>query len=231
MTALTTKQIYDLNHFREAPAQAELGTRLDALEQASGATPLIPTVAGTVEASKLVLLGTNKNIDTIAIPVSGLKIGAGAGTAVTASAAELNVNTGVTAGAVTASKTVVAGSAKNLDTLSIALPGFGVAGVEVALTAHSGGTQAAALALSSTKAAHVVATVAAGGDSVKLPVSDGTGKIHLVNNSGANSMQLFGTGTDTINGVAAATGIAVAAGKSVLVCDIWTGAWVSVTGA
>lgn len=47
-------------------------------------------VAGTVTASKAVVVGANKEIDTLAIADGGLKLGAGAGTAVTATAAELN---------------------------------------------------------------------------------------------------------------------------------------------
>jgi hypothetical protein len=231
MTALTTKQIYDLDHMREAAAQATLGTRLDALEQASGATPLIPTVAGTVEASKLVLLGTNKNIDTIALPVSGLKIGAGAGTSVSATAAELNVNAGVTAGTTTASKTVVAGAAKNLDTLSVALPRFGTAGIEAALTAHAGGTQAAALPLSASKSVHLIATCATAADSVILPAATGTGAIHIVHNDGVASCQLYAALTETIDNIASATGVAVAAGKTSMVVDAWGGSWISLKGA
>jgi len=46
--------------------------------------------AGTVAASKAVVVGTNKNINTIVIADGGLKLGSGAGTAVTATAAELN---------------------------------------------------------------------------------------------------------------------------------------------
>ena len=63
-------------------------------------------VAGTSTASKAAVLGANKNLDILALPVSGLKIGAGAGTAVTASAAELNKLTG--SGATVASGTQVA---------------------------------------------------------------------------------------------------------------------------
>ena len=48
------------------------------------------TAAGTVEASKAVVVGTNKNVDTLAIADGGLCLGAGAGTAVTANAAQLN---------------------------------------------------------------------------------------------------------------------------------------------
>lgn len=46
--------------------------------------------AGTASASKAAVLGANKNLDTLVIADGGLKLGAGAGTAVTATAAELN---------------------------------------------------------------------------------------------------------------------------------------------
>ena len=48
-------------------------------------------VAGTVTASKAVVVGANKNLDTLAIADGGLKLGSGAGTAVTSTAAELNL--------------------------------------------------------------------------------------------------------------------------------------------
>lgn len=49
-------------------------------------------VAGTVSASKAIVVGANKNIDTLAIADGGLKLGSGAGTAVGATAAEINLN-------------------------------------------------------------------------------------------------------------------------------------------
>ena len=52
--------------------------------------------AGTAEASKSLVLGTNKNIDTLVIADGGLKLGSGAGTAVTSTAAELNILDGAT---------------------------------------------------------------------------------------------------------------------------------------
>lgn len=64
------------------------------------------SIAGTAVANKALVLGANKNVDTLAIAASGLKIGPGAGTAVTATAAELNKLAG--AGAVVASGTQVA---------------------------------------------------------------------------------------------------------------------------
>lgn len=70
----------------------------------AGVTP------GTSAASKAAVLGANKNLDVLALPVGGLAIGAGAGTPLTPTAAEINVLAGATAGAVLASKAVVAGA-------------------------------------------------------------------------------------------------------------------------
>lgn len=103
--------------------------------------------------------------------------------------------------------------------------------VENNITATAGGTQAAALALDSSKTVHNVTTVATAADSVKLPLATGSGVQHLVNNSGANSMKLFGNGTDTIDAVATATGVSIAAGKARLVTDIAVGKWISLLGA
>jgi hypothetical protein len=117
----------------------------------------------------------------------------------------------------------------------INLFGFGSGGLELGLTAHAGGTQAAALALSATKSFHEVTTVGSAADSVSLPLCTGSGKIHWVKNSAAaNSMQVFGAGTDTIDQVATATGVAVAAGKSRAFIDTATapaGRWESLLGA
>lgn len=78
------------------------------------------SIAGTSVASKALALGANKNTDVLALPVSGLKIGAGAGTAVTTTAAELNTLASVVAGTTTASKALVVGASKNLDTVTVA---------------------------------------------------------------------------------------------------------------
>jgi len=159
---------------------------------------------------------------------AGVILGAG----ITATAAELNTNAGVTAGVVTASKTVVVGATKNVDTLGVNLLSVGAAGIETGITAHAGGTQAAALALSATASVHNVTVVGSAADSVKLPLATGSGNIHWVKNSAAaNSLQLYGSGTDTIDAVATATGVAIAAGKSRMVVDIAAGLWQSLLGA
>lgn len=51
---------------------------------------LAGVVAGTASASKAAVLGANKNLDTLVIADGGLFLGAGAGTAVGATAAEIN---------------------------------------------------------------------------------------------------------------------------------------------
>jgi hypothetical protein len=76
------------------------------------------------------------------------------------------------------------------------------------LVAHAGGTQAAALVLSAK--VNVLGTVATAADSVALPLAV-AGLTVVVANAGAASAQVFGSGTDTINGVATATGVALAA--------------------
>ncbi len=101
---------------------------------------------------------------------------------------------------------------------------------ETGLTAHAGGTQAAALALSATSFVHQVDTVGSGADSVRLPVSV-AGQMHLViNNAAANSMTVYGAGTDTINNVATATGVTHAAGLgSIYYCPV-AGLWFRILG-
>lgn len=96
--------------------------------------------------------------------------------------------------------------------------------VSDALVAHAGGTQAAALAL--TSKLNIVATVATAGDSVRLPAAL-VGLVVTLINAGANSMQVYGAGTDTINGVATATGVAQAPGSTVSYrCNV-AGNWVT----
>lgn len=78
------------------------------------------------------------------------------------------------------------------------------------LTAHAGGTQAAALAL--TGGINRVTVCATNADSVRLPVMV-AGETVVVVNSGAATCQVFGAGTATINDVATATGVALATTK------------------
>ncbi len=93
------------------------------------------------------------------------------------------------------------------------------------LTAHAGGGQGSALAL--TKAINSVGTVGTIADSVKLPTSV-AGALVVVVNDAALALQAFGASTDTIDDVATATGIEVP-GKSTAIffCPV-AGKWYSV---
>lgn len=105
---------------------------------------------------------------------------------------------------------------------------------EDTLTAHAGGTQAAAQALSAAKKYHRISVCATATDSVALPTST-AGQAHFIRNDGAAAAQVFGTTPDTINSVATATGVPLAAGVGTwYVCTTagnWTtGPLVSVSG-
>lgn len=94
--------------------------------------------------------------------------------------------------------------------------------VATGITAFAGGGQTNATQLSA--GYNRVTTVATAADSVKLPASV-AGMMVVVTNSSANSTQVFGTTPDTINAVATATGVALAAGKTgIYVCPV-AGAW------
>ena len=104
------------------------------------------------------------------------------------------------------------------------------ANTDTAITAYAGGGQTSATLL--TAQFNKVATVASASDSVKLPqisaipnTLGAVGSSVIVSNAAAsNSLQVFGSGTDTINNVATATGVAVGAGKTaIFICHSWSG--------
>lgn len=138
--------------------------------------------------------------------------------------------TGLVKGNGTSAMTVVAAPTGTIvgttDTQSLTnktLDATDIPTVEGGITAHSGGGQASATVLSSTATFHVVTTAAVAADSVKLPAAT-VGQIHYVKNSSSSnvSIQVYGTGTDTIETAAAATGVAQ---------DSGTGSWYSCTTA
>jgi hypothetical protein len=94
---------------------------------------------------------------------------------------------------------------------------------QTGLTAHAGGGQANALQLQYDGAS--VGTVASANDSVKLPSAVPGSEYNLVNDAATNSMQVYGAGTDTINKVATATGVAQAAGVAAYYFCVTKGNW------
>jgi hypothetical protein len=87
----------------------------------------------------------------------------------------------------------------------------------------TGTTQGTALAL--TTEVNRLTTVASG-SGVTLPVSAG-GLTILVVNNGANSLQVYGAGTDTIDSVASSTGVTQMIGSAVLYICPAAGVWYS----
>lgn len=83
-------------------------------------------------------------------------------------------------------------------------------GVEDSITAHAGGTQAAAYQL--TKSISRVTIAASAADSVRLKPMVAGERCVVIISTAANAVQIFGAGTATINAVATATGISVAGG-------------------
>ncbi|MBZ9939147.1 hypothetical protein LB518_22815 [Mesorhizobium sp. BR1-1-16] len=94
---------------------------------------------------------------------------------------------------------------------------------ETGITAYAGGGQTNARQL--VASVNHVTTVATAADSVKLPASVVGLVIVITNGAASNSMQVFGAGTDTINDVATATGVAQAAGKSAIYSCPVAGKW------
>lgn len=100
------------------------------------------------------------------------------------------------------------------------------------VTAAAGGGQTNATQLTGNVAN--VTVVATAADSVKLPLAVAGAVFFLTNSDASDSMQVFGAGTDTINGVATATGVAQAAGKSAVyyaVTSAPAGKWFRVLSA
>lgn len=95
-------------------------------------------------------------------------------------------------------------------------------GASDGLVAHAGGGQALALPLPSEF--NRIITVATSGDSVVLPAS-APGLDIVVINHGANPLQVYGLGTDTIDDVAAATGVSQMQNSMVFYTCITAGAW------
>jgi len=91
-----------------------------------------------------------------------------------------------------------------------------------AVTARAGGGQALATQLTGQTAR--ITVVATAGDSVMLPPS-AAGLEILVINHGANSMQVYGAGTDLINDAATAVGVSQMAKSSVIFMCATTGNW------
>ena len=185
-----------------AEINAIAGTGLSAAELGV----LDGVTAGTVTAGKAVVTTTDKHIDALVITDGGLALGAGAGTAITSTAAELNILDGVTAtaaelnlidgsvaGTAVASKALALGANKNVDVLAVADGGLSLgagAGTAIAATAAEINRAAdvsarivslAATSLAVTEAAHsdkiIVLNHTRAASTATLPDATGSGAV------------------------------------------------------
>lgn len=92
------------------------------------------------------------------------------------------------------------------------------------ITAHAGGTKAAAYQLPAAVSLIEVDTVGTAADSVLAPEAI-AGTEFTLYNAGANSLDVYGRGTDTINGAATANAYAIAAGVTARFTCAKDGAW------
>ncbi len=109
---------------------------------------------------------------------------------------------------------------------SLTLTGLFTRSISPAVTAFSGGGQGSATALS--KDVNVVTTASASSspyDSVKF-AAEANGEIMRVINATTNPIQLFGNGSDTINGFASGTGITIQPGDDCTFVGDGTGTWI-----
>lgn len=108
---------------------------------------------------------------------------------------------------------------------SLSLTGLFASSISDGITARAGGGQANSTPLPTML--NRVTTVATAGDSVSLPAST-PGLVILLCNAGVNSVQVFGAAgaTDTINGIAYATGVSQMPNSEVVyachVAGVWT---------
>lgn len=106
---------------------------------------------------------------------------------------------------------------------NLASPGLST---QQSVTAHSGGTRAAATPI--VAAVTNVTTVAASADSIVLPAASAVlGQTFTVYNNGANPLTTYALGSDTINGTAGATGVSLTAGGTAYYTAIASGVWIA----
>lgn len=98
-----------------------------------------------------------------------------------------------------------------------------------ALTAHAGGGQGSALAL--TARVNRVTTVGTAADSVALPAAIAGEEIIVINAAAANAMNVFPASGDSINALSANTALSVVANKAIMFVCAVNGTWNSILTA
>lgn len=157
----------------------------------NGVTP------GTVTAGKAVVTTTDKHIDALVISDGGLALGSGAGTAITSTAAELNLLDTSVAGTVVASKAAIYDSAGKLyrSSASPAAAGTLISDATV-LTAELNAV-----------------TGANGTAGVKLPVAAADEIVVVINTNASNNLLVYPVAGSQINALGASNAFTVTPGQ------------------
>ena len=123
--------------------------------------------------------------------------------------------------------TLAASGASSLAAITgttLGLTGLFTESLAATVTAHSGGGQGSAFAL--TKQVNIITTCAADHDSVRLPAS-AAGIVVIIFNTTAKIAQVFGAGTDTIDASPTATGVPLTGGNRAMFVATASGTWIS----
>lgn len=131
---------------------------------------------------------------------------------------------GLTLGAVTIASLTVAGTATLAGLVN-------ETSIEVGITAGTTQTQAGATVVDATKKSHSVDTVAVANDGVRIGIAATPGAKQYFANTTANAIKVYGLGTDTINKVATATGVTVAAANNIELFCLTAGDWRAIIDA
>ncbi len=99
------------------------------------------------------------------------------------------------------------------------------------ITAHAGGTKAAAFQLPAQVAQLQVDTVASTSDSVLLPPCGASGIEIVIANAGANTLSIYGKGTDTINAAATANNYDLTTNTNAVFWCVKSGLWRAIKGS
>lgn len=157
----------------------------------NGVTP------GTVLAGKAVVTTTDKHIDALVISDGGLALGSGAGTAITSTAAELNLLDTAVAGTVVASKAVIYDSAGKVYRASATPAAAGtLIGDATVLTAELNAV-----------------TGANGTAGVKLPVAAADETVTVINTNASNNLLVYPVAGSQINALGASNAFTVTPGQ------------------
>lgn len=204
---LTVAQVFNKIYVRETGAAARSDTT-------PTARALINAIAGAHIGATFMFIVRNVSAAAHNVTIVG-----GTGVTLQGSADTSQSTQTIYLGYVTAVGTTPTLTLTNFNTSTLVIGGTGATN---SITAFAGGGQTSATAMTST--INRVTTVATAADSVRLPAAT-AGRAVTVTNSAALSMQVFGATTDTINGVATATGVPQPAGTTVRYVSPADGTW------